>query len=146
MGSTFGSTWMRGADAVGAERQAEPGPLEQLVDTGAERALELAGVRALEADGDVGDGHDAVEVDEDRDEALLLLAVAERALEQARLAVFPRREQTDVVSADGGTEELVRLLVAVEQLLRRDRARVNEGFVSTIMSAANVPESTLATD
>ena len=91
-----------GADAVGAERQSEPRALEQLVDACAERALELARVRTLEADRDVGDGHDAVEVDKDRDEALLILAVAERALEQARLAVLPRREQTDNVAADRG--------------------------------------------
>src|SRR5205085_6906898 len=89
-----------GADAVGAERETEARPLEELVDLRAQRPLQLPGVRPLEADGHVGDRDDAVEVDENRDEPLLLLAVSERALEQARLAVFARRVEADVMAAD----------------------------------------------
>ena len=116
-----------GADAEAPSDRPSPVRWSSSSTFARERALELLRVRALEADRDVRDRHDAVEVDEDGNEPLLLLGVAECALEQTRLAVFPRSEEANVVTADRGTEELVRLVVAVEELLRGDRARVDEG-------------------
>ena len=89
--------------------------------------LQLPRVGALEADRDVGDREDAVEVDHDRDQALLPLAVAEHAPEQARLAVLARRVEPHVVPADRRREQPLRLLVAVDDVVRRERARVDEG-------------------
>ena len=91
-----------GADPERAEREPEAGALEELLDPRARLALQLPRVGALEADRDVGDREDAVEVDEDRDHPLLPLAVAEHAPQQARLAVLPRRVEAHVVAADRG--------------------------------------------
>ena len=114
------------ADPERAEREAEPGALEELVDARPDRALELLRVGALDPHGDVGDREHAVEVDHDRDQPLLALAVAEHAPEQARLAELARRVEPDVVAADRLPEQLRGLLVAVDDLVGRDRPRVDE--------------------
>src|SRR5207237_3252183 len=92
-----------------------------------DRALEMPRVRALEPDRDVGDRDDPVEVDADRDQALVALAVAKDAVEKTRLAVLPRRVEADVVAADGVLEQPGGLGVAVEAVLGRDRSGVDEG-------------------
>ena len=120
----YGSARWR--SALWAERQPDPGPLEKSLDALAEVALELLRVRALEADGDVGDGRDSVQVDEDRDEPLVSLAVVQRPLEQARLPVLARGVQPDVVTADGAPEELPHVLVAIDDVLGRHGARIDE--------------------
>ena len=114
------------ADPVGAERDADSGLLEKVLDLGADGALQLLRVRTLEAKRHVGDGGNSVQVDEDRDQALLRLAVAKRALEQARLSVFPRRVEPDEVAADSIREELLGLAVAVDDLLGGDGMGVDE--------------------
>ena len=83
-------------------------------------------VGALEPDRHVGDRVDPVEVDEDRDEPLLLLAVAQRPLQQARLPVLARRVEAHVVAADRVLQQLVGLPVPIEDVLGRDRPRVDE--------------------
>ena len=83
-------------------------------------------VRTLEADRHVGERVDAVEVDEHGDQPLLPLGIPERALQQRRLSVLPRCVQADVVAPDCLLEELVRLRVAIEDVVRRDRAGVDE--------------------
>ena len=115
-----------GADAEGAEREADPGPLEELFDARAERALQVLRVRALEPHRDVGDRGDAVEVDVDRDQPFALLAVAERPLQQARLPVLARREEADEVAADDVLQQLVGFGVAVDDVLGTERVRVDE--------------------
>ena len=114
------------ADAEGAEREAEPGLLQELLDPPADRAAQLLRVRALEADGHVGQRDDAVEVDQHGHEPFLPLAVGERALQQARLAVLPGRVEPDVVAADRVLEQRLGLLVAIDDLVGLDRARVDE--------------------
>ena len=114
------------ADPEGAEREPDPGPLEECLDALAEIALELLRVRALEPDRDVGDGGDAVQVDEHRNESLVPLAVVQCPLEQARLAVLARGIEPDVVAADGAPEELPHVLVAIDDVLGRHGARVDE--------------------
>jgi hypothetical protein len=86
----------------------------------------VPGVGALEADGDVGDRGDAVEVDQDRDQPLARLAVAQRPPEQAGFAVLARREQPHVVAADAVAQKLLSLGVAVDHVLGRQRVRVDE--------------------
>ena len=114
------------ADPVGAERDADARLLEKVLDLGADGALQLLRVGALEAKRHIGDRGHAVQVDEDRDQALLGLPVAKRALEEARLAVLPRRVEPDEVAADGVPEQLLRLAVAVDDLLGGDGMRVDE--------------------
>ena len=101
--------------------------MQEVLDPGAHRALEMPGVRALEADRDVGDREDAVQVDEHRDQALVALGVPEHAVEEAGLAVLPRRVEPHVVAADRFREQLGGLGVTIEDVLRGDRARVDEG-------------------
>ncbi len=115
-----------GADPERAERETEPGALQELLDPAAHLALQLPRVGALEADRDVGDREDAVEVDEDRDQALLPLAVAEDTAQQARLAVLPRRVEAHVVPSDRGGQESHRLVVPVDDVVGRERMRVDE--------------------
>ena len=116
------------ADPEAAERQPETGALEKLLDPTFlfYRTFEVLGVRALEADGDVADRDDAVEVDEHGDEALAGLAVAQRAHQQAGLAVLAGREQADVVPSHGGGKQRARLLVPVDDVVGRERPRVDE--------------------
>ena len=114
------------ADPERAEREPEARLLEELLDAAPDRAPQLLRVCALEADGHVGERDDAVQVDEHRHEPLLLLAVRENSPEQARLAVLARRVQPDVVAADRVLQQVLRLLVAVDDLLGRDRPRVDE--------------------
>ena len=115
-----------GADPERAEREAEARALQELLDPAARLPLQLPRVGALEADRDVGDREDAVEVDEDRDQTLLPLAVAEDAAQQARLAVLPRRVEAHVVAADRGRQQLARLVVPVDDVVGRERVRVDE--------------------
>ena len=115
------------ADPERAEREAEPGALQELLDPRTRLPLQLPRVRALEPDCDVGHREDAVEVDQDRDHPFLALGVAQHAPEQAGLAVLPRRVEPHVVPADGGGEQALRLLVAVDHVVGRDRVGVDEG-------------------
>ena len=116
-----------GADPEGAERQADTRPLEESLDPGAQLALELLRVRPLEPDGHVGDRGDPIEIDEDRDQSLVALAVVERLLEEAGLPVLARRVEADVVAADRVPEQPPHLVLAIDDVLRRDGARVDEG-------------------
>ena len=115
------------ADPERAEREAEPGALQELLDPRARLPLQLPRVRALEPDRDVRHREHAVEVDEDRDHPLLALRVPEHAAEQARLAVLPRRVEPDEVAADRRGEQPLRLVVAVDHVVGRDRVGVDEG-------------------
>jgi hypothetical protein len=83
-------------------------------------------VGALDADGHVGVGENAVEIDQDRDQPLAALRVAEDPPEEARLPELPRGVEADVVAADRRPEELLRLGVAVDQILGGNRPRVDE--------------------
>ena len=56
----------------------------------------------------------------------LPLAVTEHAPEQARLAVLAGRVEPHVVPADRGREQPLCLLVAVDDVVRRERPRVDE--------------------
>jgi hypothetical protein len=114
------------ADAERTQREPEAGALQKLLDARTHLALQLPRVGTLDAHRHVGDRQHAVEVDEDRDEALVLLPVAQHAAEEARLAVLPRRVQPHVVAADGPLEQATRLVVAVDHLVGRDRPRVHE--------------------
>ena len=115
-----------GADPERAEREAEARALQELLDPCPHLPLQLPRVGALEADRDVGDREDAVEVDEDRDQAFLPLAVTEHPPEQARLAVLSGRVEPHVVPADRGREQPLCLLVTVDDVVRRERPRVDE--------------------
>ena len=64
------------ADAVCPQREADACPLEEALDLGAKRPLQMPGVGALEPDSDVRQRGDSIEIDEDRDQAFSLLAVA----------------------------------------------------------------------
>ena len=88
--------------------------------------FQLPRVGTFDPDGDVGNRQHAVEVDHDRDQALAALPVAQHPPEQARLAVLPRRVEADEVAPDGPLEQPVRLLVAIDHLVGRDRAGVDE--------------------
>ena len=88
--------------------------------------FEMARVGTLEPDRHVGERDDAIQVDPDRDEALLTLAVPERPLQQARLAVLARRVEAHVVAADGVREQRPRLALPVDDVVGRDRVRVDE--------------------
>ena len=114
------------ADPIGAERDADSRLLEKVLDLGADGALQLLRVGALEAKRHIGDRGHAVQIDKDRDEAFFGLPVAKRTLEQARLAVLPRRVEPDEVAADGIPEELLRLAVAVDDVLGGDGMGVDE--------------------
>jgi hypothetical protein len=50
--------------------------LEEALDLGAKRPLQMPRVGALEPDSDVRQRGDSIEIDEDRDQAFSLLAVA----------------------------------------------------------------------
>ena len=115
------------AHAVGAEREPEPRALEEFLDPRAQLALELSRVRPLDPHGHVRDREHAVQIDQNRDQALAALAVPQHSPEQARLAVFARCHETDEVAADGPLQQLVRFLVPVDHLVGRDRTRVHEG-------------------
>ena len=110
------------ADPERPQREPDPGSLEERLDTPPELALQVLRVRALEPDRHVGDGGDAVQVDEHRNEPFASLAVVERPLEQARLAVLAGRVQSDVVATDDVAEELAHLFLAVDDILGRHRA------------------------
>jgi len=112
-----------GADPERSEREADARSLQERLDAGAELALQLLRIGALEPHGHVRDRGDAVEVDEDGDEALLALPVVQRLLEEARLPVLPRRVEADVMAADGVVEEAAHLGLAIDDVLRRDRPR-----------------------
>ena len=114
------------ADPERAEREPKARLLEELLDAAPDRAPQLLRVCTLEADGHIGERDDAVQVNEHRHEPLLLLAVRENSPEQARLAVLARRVEPDVVAADRVLQQVLRLLVAVDDLLGRDRPRVDE--------------------
>ena len=114
------------ADPERREREAEAGSLQELLDSRADAAAKLRRVCALEPDGDVRKGQDAEEVDEDRDHPLAAFRLLEHAPQQARLPVLPWRVQPDVVPADGRAQQLGRLRVPVDQVLGRDRPRVDE--------------------
>jgi hypothetical protein len=114
------------ADAVGAEREADAGLLEEVLHLGPERAFQVLRVGTLETDGDVGDRGDAIQVDEHGDQVLLLLPVAKRAPQQTRLAVLARGEQADVVAADDVAQELLRFFVPVDDVLGENRVGVDE--------------------
>src|SRR5207302_4077411 len=79
-----------------------------------------------EPERDRGDRDNPGEVDDDRDQAPPPLPVPQRTLEQAGLAVLPRRVQADEMAADHLGEELFRLLVPVDHVLGIDRVRVDE--------------------
>ena len=102
-------------------------PSPVLLDARSDLAFQLPRVRTLEADRDVRDRQHAVEVDEDRDQALVSLALEQHAPEQARLAVLARAIEADVVPADGRRQQLTRLGVAIDDLVRRNGVRVHEG-------------------
>src|SRR5262249_36124039 len=116
-----------GADPERPEREAEAGALEELLDPGADRALQVPRVGPLEADRDVGDREHAVEVDRDGDEPLVALRIAEHAVQEARLPILAGGVESDVVPADRLLEQLGGLGIAVEDVLGRNRARVDEG-------------------
>ena len=116
-----------GADPVHAEREPDAGALQELVDARPHRALQVARVGPFEPNGHVGDRGDPVEVDEHRDQPLLPLAVGEHPAQQARLAVLPRRIEPDVVAADRVREQRAGLVVPVDDLVGRERMRVDEG-------------------
>src|SRR6185503_15463863 len=102
------------------------GALEERLDARAELALELLRVRPLEPHGDVGDRGDPIEVDEDRNQALVPLAVVERLLEEARLPVLARRVEADVVAPDRVPKEPTHLVLSVDDVLGGDGPRVDE--------------------
>src|SRR5207344_2352031 len=78
-----------------------------------------------------------------RDEALALLAVREGAPDQARLAVLARGVEPYVVAADRVLQQLLSLVIAVDDLLRRDRARVDEGIDVRNHGSRKIPLSSL---
>ena len=114
------------AHTESAEGEPEPVLWRNSSIRAANLALELPRIGALEPHRDVGDRQDAVQVDEDRDHPLLLLPVAQHPPQKARLPELPRREQTDVMAADCVREQALRLLVPVDDFLRRDRVGVDE--------------------
>src|ERR1051326_2754075 len=85
-------------------------------------------IGSLEADGHVRDRGDAGEIYEDGDQAFPLLAVAQRPLQETRLAVLARREEPDIMAADDVAKQLLRLRVAVDDFLGRERVRIDEGI------------------
>ena len=114
------------ADPVGPEREADAGPLKKLLHLRAHRPLQVLRVGTLEADGHVRDRGDTVEIDENRDQTLPLFAVAQRPLQEARLAVLARREEPDIMAAHDVAKQLLRLRVAVDHVLGRERVRIDE--------------------
>ena len=54
------------------------------------------------------------------------LTVAQGPLEQARLPVHPWGEEAHEVATDRIPEQLARLVVAIDDVLRRQRMRVDE--------------------
>ena len=129
------------ADAERAERQADPRSLQERLDASPELALQLLRVCALEPDRDVADRRDAVEVDEHGHEPFGALAVVQRALEEARLAVLPGRVEPDVVAADGVPEELPHLVLAIDDVLGGNRSRVDERIDVHDHAPVRLPES-----
>ena len=109
------------ADPVRAEREADAGPLKELLDLRAHCSLQVLRVGTLEANGHVRDRGDTVEIDENRDQTLPLFAVAQRPLQEARLAVLARREEPDIMAADDVAKQLLRLRIAVDHVLGRER-------------------------
>ena len=116
------------ADAERTEREADAGLLQEVLDPRSNRALQLPGVRALEPDRDVGQGDDPIEIDEDGNQPLPLLALLQRPSEQARLAVLARCVETHVVASHDTAKQLLRLAVSIDDVLRRHRAGVHEGI------------------
>ena len=114
------------ADAERGQREAEAGSLQELLDPRPDTAAQLRRVRALQPDGDVRQGQDAEEIDEDRDHSLAAFRLLQHAAQQARLAVLARRVEPDVVPADRRAQQLGRLVVPVDQVFRWDRPRVDE--------------------
>lgn len=114
-----------GADSERAERQPEIRLLEEVLDLVPQRASEGLRVRALEANGHIGDRDHAVEVDDDRDQPLAL-PVPQRAPDQARLAVLSGRIETDEVAAEGLGEQLLDLVIPVDEVLGLEGMRVDE--------------------
>jgi hypothetical protein len=114
------------ADPERAEGEADARALEERLDASAQLAAEVPRVGPLEPHGHVRDRGHAVEVDQHADQALAAAAVVERPGEQARLAVLARGVEPDVVAADGAAQELGDLLVAVDDVLGRNGARVDE--------------------
>src|SRR5207247_11334399 len=106
-----------GADPERAERETEPGALQELLDARADLPLQLPRIGTLEPDGGVRDREHAVQVDEDRDQAFVALAVPEDAPEEARLPVLPRPVQPDVMPADRCGQQLSRLVVPVDDIV-----------------------------
>jgi hypothetical protein len=123
-----GSVWGLdpGADPERAERETDPRALEEGVDGLAERTFQVARVGPLDPDRDIRDGENAIEIDHHRDETLLALAVVEHASQQTRLPELARRVQANVVTAYCPGQELLRLLVPVDDVRRRNRTRVEE--------------------
>ncbi len=114
------------ADAERAERQADARPLQECLDASPDLALQLLRVRTLEPHRDVRDRRHPIEVDEDRDQPLVPLTVVEGELEQARLPVLAGCVEPDVVAPDDVPQERAHLLLTVDDVLRRDRVRVDE--------------------
>jgi hypothetical protein len=130
-----------GADAEGAEREPDPRPLEERLHPPPEVAFQLLRVRALEPHRDVADRRDAVEVDEHGDEPFGALPVVQGALEEARLAVLAGRVEPHVVAADDVPEELPHLVLAVDDVLGRDRPRVDERIDVDDHAPVKLPDS-----
>ena len=125
-GSAFGSSWMRALIPATPSESPIPVRCRNWSTRAADRALQVPRVGALEPHRDVGQRDDPVEVDEHRHQPLLPLAVSERALEQARLAVLARRVEPHVVAPDGVDEQLAGLALAVDDVVRRERMGVDE--------------------
>src|SRR5579875_969256 len=111
--------------AAGAEGGAQHPPRPG--KPGGKAALELLGVCALDALGDVGEREHAEEVDVDRGPAGAI-GIADHAPQQRCLPEPPRRHQTAVVALLGARHQRLRLGVAVDQLLDGDGLAVAEGI------------------
>src|SRR5665811_533238 len=86
---------------------------------------------------DVIQGEDAEEVDVDRGPSLLFPRFLSDPREQRGLAVSPGCHKATVVPADGGLQQGPRLVVAVQQLLRRDGLAVAK-WISALIHRANL--------
>src|SRR5438034_4002947 len=100
-------------------------------------------VSTLEPVSDVRQRGDAIEIDEDRDQAFSLLAVAQGPLQEARLAVLSRREQAHEVAADDVPQQLLRLAVAVDDLLGSEGVGIDERVDLGDQVSDRLPESCL---
>ena len=120
--SLLGSNWSRAPTPIAPSESPSPVLCSNSSTRLCTRPLSSRGVGALDPDGQVGEGQHPVEVDEHRDHPLLALGVAEHAAQEARLAELPRGVEPHVVAAGRRGEQLACFVVAVDDVVGRDRA------------------------